>query len=212
MSKKLYFLLIVGALLLILVGVAGFLFWQKLKPTPIEDFDTAKISPRTNFEVREEASRKVVENKKDGLKFSVPKDWVLKEDVLNETLDFMIYSPDAEVGERKLIIKKGCKVSALIAQIRTDIDKFELYSKKKELKGSLNNKYERVYIGENKNYQGINNYFDLPEINMFVSVVDIPFGSRLYEINLNAAMQDKERCVNEFEEILKTISIKKKLF
>jgi hypothetical protein len=212
MSKKIYFLLIVVILLLIVVGVAGFLFWQKLKPTPIEDFDTAKISPRRNFEVKEEAGRKVIENKKDGLRFSVPQDWILKEDVLKGASDFMIYSPDAEVGEIKLIITKGCKVSSLIAQIRTDIDKFEAYSRKKELKGSLNNKYERVYIGENKNYQGINNYFDLPELNMFVSVVDIPFGSRLYEINLNAAMQDKERCLKEFDEILKTVSIKKKLF
>jgi hypothetical protein len=211
MSKKIYFLLIVVILLLIVVGVAGFLFWQKLKPTPIEDFDTAKISPRRNFEVKEEAGRKVIENKKDGLRFSVPQDWVLKEDVLRGVGSVDLYSPDAEIGDKEFIIKKGCKVAVSFVYIRTNLNTFENYLKERFNRISLftNNQYERIKIG---NYDAIKHSGTI--LNNKTARIDvyIPLNNRVVDILLSSSFQDKERCAKEFDEILKTVSIKKKLF
>jgi hypothetical protein len=210
MSKKIYFLLIVVILLLIVVGVAGFLFWQKLKPTPIEDFDTAKISPRRNFEIREEAGRKVIENKKDGLRFSVPQDWVLKEDVLRGASDFMIYSPDAEVGEREFLLKKGCKVSTGVRYIKIDVDNLEkLMKERKKSNLIINEEYEKLTID---GYKALKYKFDIQRFNISSVAVHIPIFNRIYDIGLDMVISDKERCLKEFDEILKTVSIKKKLF
>ncbi|MBU0476913.1 hypothetical protein KKB68_02835, partial [Patescibacteria group bacterium] len=57
-SKK-----IIG-LTLVLVFTAGgfFLWWQQWRETPSEQWDTAKVSPREDYIVRETSEGRVVEN------------------------------------------------------------------------------------------------------------------------------------------------------
>ncbi len=204
------FLITLTLFLLLFLGAGVFLWWNYFRPTPLEEFEFARLSPKSNFKVIQEGERKVVINEKDGLSFSVPGDWVLKEDVLPNTSDISIYSPDIELGEKPFIVLNGCKVTAAVAtNIRTDINTLEKYIRNKAPNFATNLEYEITKV---KNHEALIQHFDVPMFNLSVMGFTFPVASKVYEIGVNMATKDKERCERELKQIISTVSIKPKLF
>ncbi len=205
------FLITLTLFLLLFLGAGVFLWWNYFRPTPLEEFEFARLSPKSNFKVIQEGERKVVINEKDGLSFSVPGDWVLKEDGVKSFSDFIIYSPNAEIGERSFVLKRGCKISSGVLHIRTDAQTLEKYliQRFNNFKIFQNNSYERITIS---NYEGIKHYGETPQYQMIIIGLHIPAGPKVFEIILDSAEVDKEICIDKLEEVFKTISIRPKLF
>jgi hypothetical protein len=206
MNKRIIILIVV---ILLLISGGFSLWWWQTRPTPIEEFEFADFSPKSNFQIRQEGNRKIIENKKEGISFSVPGDWVLKEEILEGAYGFMLYSSDTEIGEREWVIKRGCKVLAAVNYINTNLPSLEEHLKRKfnNSKNIVNNTYERVKID---GHEAIRHYGEIPAFQMVGIGVYIPLNRRIYDLLLDTTFQDKQRCLKEFDNILETVSIEKR--
>jgi hypothetical protein len=202
MSKK-FIVSIFVILFLILVAGGGF-FWWKNRETPIEKWEAAKVSPEEDYTVKETPEGKVVENKKMGLSYKIPKDWILENG--NPT---RFYSPDTEFKEKSSVfLEKGCKMYIYASYIKTDLDTLKKFIDADFSKSALITKVDESSTMKVNNHPALRNRFHIERFGMSYISVDLPSKDRLYKIAISSPIGEKERCEEEFNQFLETVSIK----
>jgi len=204
LNKKFIFIFII-----ILLLIAGGVFcWQENRETPIEKWEAAKVSPEEDYVVKETPEEKIVANKKMGLSYKIPKDWLIKKDNLAS-----FHSPDAEFSEiRSDVLIKGCQIEVLVSIIKTNLATLEEYMNEDFQKWSsviAVDEFQRIKID---NYSALKYKYhvkqDRPDrIKMSYISIDTPSEKYLYKILLAAPLQETERCEEEFGQFLETVSI-----
>ncbi|MCX6789390.1 MAG: hypothetical protein NTZ42_02155 [Candidatus Gribaldobacteria bacterium] len=201
MKKK----IIVGLVgVVAIVAVAGGFFWWQNRLTPVEKWGAIAYTDAKDYIVTDTPNGKLVENKKEGLSFIVPSDWVRTNK--DTEGDAMFLSPDAKIKEGNQMLEQGCKIVAAVAKVKTNIDVLEQYLKE-NFSWSSNERslYERLKIA---NYPTIRNSFDNSKLGVYFDNTHIVTSKALYEVVLEASEQNKESCKTIFETTLKTITIK----
>ncbi|MDP2362202.1 MAG: hypothetical protein Q8M94_00380, partial [Ignavibacteria bacterium] len=148
-----------------------------------------------------------VENKKAGLLIKVPEGWEAKKiEFFEGSMGF--YAPETEGRWQDEMIKaplnKGCAIETTVVY-----RKFSLEELKEEIKeihaglGILSEEFEIITIN---NRQTLKNTFDSKFIGSGIGVYF--FGkNKSYSFALYWAPEEKEKCVQEFDNFLETISI-----
>ena len=193
MKKK-----IIIALVLILIALGGFFYWQNRE---------IKGSP-DDYVIKETAEGIFVENKKAGLSVRVPEGWEIKKIETEEGLMTLFpLETEMEIIEEKIVlpIKEGCLIRTTIVYREGDLDQI-----KKEttidhvlMGGTIYDDFEEVMMN---NYYGIKNVFESEKFGSGTSIY-IPIKNKVYGFHLVWASNGKERCVQEFDKFLETVSI-----
>ncbi len=205
-NKKIFFIFIVLAL----ISITSFFIWERyFRLTPVEEFSLAKFSPKENFKIIEKENQKLVVNLKDGISFAIPKDWEVRPKVLPKSVDFLVYSKDAEIGERAFLLKKGCKISTLVVYFNTNLENLKRYREQRGFPSADKVNYSIKKISE---YFGVESRVESKKLGIGGVSIDIPLNRRVYEISLDFSLQDKERCLSIFNQVLNTLEIKRKLW
>jgi hypothetical protein len=203
---------ILVAFFILAVISAGYLFYIK--------YQESKLGPVSyeSFKKIEENGKTFLENKEVGLKFQIPDKW--KTNYVFGWTSLSMQSDDFKVFNEKNypIPEKGCWIN-VIAQKQylnkedseyldaieligdgeylnsqnTDSSKYEVYSL-----DSIQSIKSNILINQNKDNQG--NYVS----------IEVPYNNTYYSFETHLFGQDKEKCQEEFNNFLKTISIKKK--
>ena len=199
-NKKIIFSLIV---VLILVG-GGFFWWQKNRETPIEKWDAAEVSPEEDYIAKETPEGKIVENKKMGLIYEIPKDWILQEG--NPTI---FYGPDIKFRENSSIfLEKGCKIDIYASYIITNINTLKKFIDEDFSKLSLVMKIDEFSTIEVSDYSALRYKYHSDKFRMSSISVNFPSEDKLYKIMLSSPIGEIESCEVEFDKFLETVSIK----
>lgn len=176
--------------------------WKNNQETPPEEWMAAKMSPVEDFIIKETSEGRVVENKKAGIFFKIPTDWIIKEDPSS------FYSSDAKFSEKRSdILEKGCKINIDINYIKTNIDVLEEVRQDNVSKLSSvikNEEFKRIEI---KSHSALTYSFDVENLKTSYVWIDLPFKNRLYTILLTSPTQEEERCTTEFNKFLESVSI-----
>jgi len=195
---------IVIAVFVVLILGAGGVFWWQGRETPIEKWEAAKVSPAEDYIItKETAEGKIVENKKMGLIYKIPKDWILENG--NPT---RFYSPDTEFKEKtSVILEKGCKMYVYANYIKTNLDTLKKFIDADYSKLSYAVKLDESSTIKVSNYSALRYKYQVEKFGMSYISVDFPSKDKLYKILLSNPIEEKERCEAEFNKFLETISI-----
>jgi len=195
LNRKVVFIFVV---VLILCVVGGFFWWQNREIK----------GSQADYVVKETAEGKIVENKKAGLTVEVPEGWEIKKMETEEGLmTFFPLETEMEIIEGKIVlpIKKGCLIRTTIVYREGNLDQI-----KKEttidhvlMGGTIYDDFEEVMMN---NYYGIKNVFESEKFGSGTSIY-IPIKNKVYGFHLVWASDEKERCVQEFDKFLETVSI-----
>lgn len=202
MKKKIIVLVSVAVLTLVAGGV--FYWWQKRE---------IKGSPK-DYVIKETPEGKIVENKKAGLKVRAPEKWEAEKMEVDEGLAIFYPSEtEMELREGKIVlpIKKGCFIRTTVIYKKGDFEAIKRETKLDHLLiGRVNyDEFEEITIN---NYRGLKNSFELvawgfEKLESGISIY-IPLRNKVYGFHLTWGPEDKERCVQEFNKFLETVSIK----
>jgi len=199
MAKK---FIILSIVILFLVG-GGFFWWQN-RETPIEKWEAAKVSREEDYIVKETPGGKIVENKKMGLIYEIPKDWILESG--NPT---RFYSSDTKFkGDTSVILEKGCKTYVYASYIKTDLDTLKKFIEADYSKLSYAIKLDESSTIKVSNYSALRNKYQVEKFGMSYIAIDFPSKDKLYKILLSKPIGENERCEEEFNKFLETVSIK----
>lgn len=201
--KNKYFLILIAILL-----VGGVFYWQNQKPTPPEEWDTAEVSQREDYKIIEQDDGLLVKNEKAGLSFELPEGWEFEEEFSksSESGGVSFASPDMVTATRTSIVAEGCRLKVGVTRINTDISTLkEEIPERFSYYGVELQKQELVKIAD---YKATKHIFKDPGNEMYYNGFNIPVQNRLYELILDTAIQDQERCSQEFDKISDTVSIK----
>ncbi|TFG35572.1 MAG: hypothetical protein E4H47_01180 [Parcubacteria group bacterium] len=188
--------------LILILGIGGFFLWKNNQDTPPEKWMEAKMSPVEDFIIKETPEGKIVENKKAGISFKIPTDWIVKEDPSS------FYSPDTKFSEKRSdVLEVGCKLNIDISYIKTNIDVLEKFRKENISQLSSVIKNEEFKKIEIKSYLALVYGFDVEVIGTSYSWIDVPFKNRIYTILLTSPIQEEERCQAELDKFSESISI-----
>ena len=199
-NKKIIFSLIIIILLLI---AGGFFWWQKNRETPIEKWEAAEVSSEEDYIIKETPEGKIVENKKIGLIYKIPKDWVLENG--NPT---RFYSPDAKFkGDTSVILEKGCKTYVYTSYIKTDLETLKKFIDADFSRLSSGVKLDEFSVIKISKYSALRHEYQVKNFGMEYISVDFPSKDKLYKILLSSPIEEKERCEEEFNKFLETVSI-----
>ena len=197
MNKK---IVISIAIVLILVVAGGFFWWKKIRETPIEKWEEAKYSPEEDYIAKETPEGKAVENKKMGLSYKIPKDWILEKE--NPT---RFYSPDTKFKEKSSVfLEKGCKIYVEASYIKTGIDTLKNYNDANFSSGIKIDESSTIKVS---NYSALRYKYHAKNFEMSYIGIGIPFKDKLYEIEISNPTNETERCEEEFNKFLETVSI-----
>jgi len=197
MGKKYIFVLIFVSFLLIAGGV--FYWWQNRE---------IKGSPE-DYVIKETPEGIIVENKKAGLIVKAPEGWEAKKIELREGW-VMFYSPETEIkwkeeGVVLLPLEKGCIIDTEVMY-----KKMDLIQIKSDIKYSLSPlilefiEFENITIN---NHEALRTTFDTQKVGPGI-IVNIPWNDKVYIFNLTFGADEKEKCIQEFNKFLETLSIK----
>ena len=200
-NKKIIFSLIIIILLLIAGGV---FCWQENRETPIEKWEAAKVSPAEDYIITKETPEgKIVENKKMGLSYETPKDWILEK---GDPTTF--YSPDTKIWEKRSdILEKGCKIYIWTSYIKTNLDTLKKFLDANFSKLSSVIKVDESSTIKVNNYSALRYKYHIENLGMWYISVDFPSKGKLYKIVIFNPIEEKERCEVEFNKFLETVSI-----
>lgn len=198
MAKKKKIIIFLIIILLLIVAGGVFWWWQgrEIKGSP-ED-----------YVIKETAEGKIVENKKAGLKVKVPEGWEVKKLEAEEGL-MVFYSPDikGELQDDKIIppLENGCIIHASVVYEEMDFTYLKLQAKYNlALLDVESEEFEEVMIS---NYQALKTTADTQKIGPAIGI-DIPYKDKTYSFLLIFTPDDKDKCIQEFNEFLETVSIK----
>ena len=200
LNKKIIVLVFV---ILFLVG-GGIFWWQKIRETPIEKWEAAKVSREEDYKVTKETPEgKIVENKKMGLIYEIPKDWILENG--NPT---RFYSSDTKFkGDTSVILEKGCKTYVYTSYIKTNLDTLKKFIDADFSRLSSGVKLDEFSVIKISKYSALRHEYQVKNFGMEYISVDFPSKDELYKILLSSPIEEKERCEKEFNKFLETISI-----
>ena len=195
LNKKVVFILVI----VLLLGVGGFFWWQgqEIKGSP-ED-----------YVIKETEEGKIVENKKARLTVRVPEGWEAeKMDVEEGLMIFFPLETEMEIREEKIVlpIKNGCLIRATIVYREGDFDQIKRETRRDHfLIGSVKyDEFEEITIN---NYYAVKNVFEFEKLGPGMSIY-IPVKNKVYGFHLVWALEEKEKCVQEFDKFLETVQIK----
>ena len=203
MAKKI--ILVVVIVLFLVVG--GFFWWQN-RETPVEKWDEAEVSRRADYNIKETPEGQFIENEKAGISFLIPKEWILEDDP-SYFSRISFHNPDAKFDEkRSYILEKGCVIDVYINYIKTNLDTLEKFINEDFSKSSSVIKVNKSSKTKISNYTALRYEYDAENLKMAYISIDIPSKNNLYKILLSNPIQEKERCIQEFDKFLETVSIK----
>jgi len=209
--KNKYFLVFI--LITILVAGGIFYWWQQQKLTPPEEWDTAEVSQREDYAItQQEDGGLLVKNEKAGLSLELPEGWQFEEEYSQSSVSggVSFASPDMTTGTIADVVVEGCRLKISVGEIKTDFETFkENIEERIEEQTSLNPAIvsEEINITEISNNQATKHLFKNENLEMSFVRVGIPTEQRLYELGVDAAIHQRNKCEKEFEKILDTISI-----
>jgi hypothetical protein len=196
MKKKIFILIII----VILIVVAGGIFWwrqnREIKGSPAD------------YVIKETTEGKVVENKKAGLTIKVPEGWEIKRVEFEEgAINF--YSPNTEVElrEEKIVlpIKNGCLIQTNVVYKEIDFEQIQQEARMTHIMlGVESDEFEEITIN---NYKALKNVFDLRKYGPSVGIY-IPVKNKGYAFYLYWDSEEREKCLQEFNKFLDTVSIR----
>ena len=194
MTKKIIFLIIA----ILVFGAGGFFWWQgrEIKGSP-ED-----------YVIKETAEGKIVENKKAGLTVKVPEGWIEKKIEFLEG-SIAIYTSDMEGKlEDEMIkppLKKGCAIEGAVVYKQMNFDEIKEEIKKfHAVFGITSEEFEMITIN---NRQVLKNTFDSKFLGPSIGIYLLN-KNKFYNFSIYWAPEEKEKCVQEFDKFLETVSIK----
>lgn len=197
MKKKIVFLIII----VLILAIGGFFYWQ-------QTIKEIKGSP-DDYVIKETEEGTFIENKKAELIVRAPDGWGVKRIEIDEgAIDF--YSPDLKIDQKEekiiLPLEKGCKIQASIEYKKlsfADIKTESRYSFALMNMKSIN--FEETTIN---NYPALKITFDLKEEGLGIGKsVSIPINNKVYGFSILWGPNEKEKCIEEFDTFLETISI-----
>jgi len=194
LNKKFLFLFVI----VLILTAGGFFWWQgrEIKGSP-ED-----------YVIIETEEGKFVGNKKAGLIVKTPEGWEAEKIEFSEgSMGF--YAPETEGRWQDEMIKpplnKGCVIGTAVIYKKMDFD--EVKEEIKEIHAGLGILSEELEIITINNRQALKNTFDSKFIGPSIGVYFLN-KNKLYSFALYWAIDEKERCIQEFDSFLETISIK----
>ncbi len=195
--KKIIIFLIIISLLIIAGGV--FWWWQTRE---------IKGSPE-DYMIKETTEGKIVENKKAGLKVEVPEGWEVEKIEFEEgAIDFSPPDLEASWKEGKLVLplKKGCRIQASVAYEKLNFVDIKIKANYSyALMGMKSVSFEETTV---KKYPALKSIFDTQEEGSGVGVsISIPMDNKVYGFSAVWGPDDKDKCIQEFDKFLETISI-----
>jgi len=203
LKRVIFFVIVI--LLLITIGV---FLWNKYKKPDIPYVLSEE------FTIRETEQEKIIEYKETGFKIIIPSNWEISGFIARNGL--LLTSPDFEFHEKvgpysPPIPEKGCSMTVSIIKrslLDMEYDPIgHLIDACPEVGQNCNDYVivefngirglEHTYVSENSLIPG-----------KYVSI-EIPKNDKLYSFETHLFSQDKERCEQEFNQILNTIEIRK---
>ena len=203
MTKKVLIFLIILALTL-----GGFFYWQKKQLTPSKEWTISDVIEQKDYIIEENEEKLVIKHVKSSFSFQLDKEWTYSDqNVYISSSDITFYSPDSVINQETNTPKNGCKITLQISDVKIDAPTLENRIKEKFTWDSIIfNEYKNERIG---GHESIRHIFEDEKLQAHFVGVHIPTDNKLFEILLEAGLRDKEKCKDEFEEALKTISFKK---
>ncbi len=199
LNKKIIFIF---GIILILCVAGGFFWWQN-KETPINKWDTAEVSLREDYIIKETPKGIMVENKTVGLSYEIPKDWILENGNPSR-----FYSPDTKFkGDTSVILEKGCKTYVYTSYIKTNLETLKKFIDADFSKLSSGVKLDEFSVIKISKYSALRHEYQVKNFGMEYISVDFPSKDKLYKILLSSPIEEKERCEEEFDTFLETVSI-----
>ena len=215
MKKKLI-ILIVFILLLVVSG--GVFWWERKRGNNVKTTQGDVISEEvsvsaSDFKVIGGPDGKIVRNKKEGLSFKIPKDWIMKK--YDKEIDLL--SPDTEldkygnISPENIKQKRGCGISVMISKCkkvnsavltRAEIIKSKIVQAKENPKEAEEKGYKFTEIDGKPALKTIvqNNGKEKPIL------VEVPLDNTIYSFGYSFIFLD--RCSQAFENFLGSVSIK----
>jgi len=195
LNKKVIFVFVI----FLILSAGGFFYWwgnREIKGSP-ED-----------YVIIETEEGKFVENKKAGLVVRVPEGWEAEKIELFEEGSAVIQTLDIE-GEKRdgvavLPLTRGCGIEITITYKALNFD--EIKKEAREIHWMLvpiSEEFEEVIINNKK---ALKNTWESKAKGPMIAIY-IPAGNKVYTFTLAWAPNEKERCIQEFESFLETISI-----
>jgi uncharacterized protein YpmB len=209
MNKK-YILIIISFLILLLIVLFLFLSGNKeeVKMGPVS-FDS--------FEIKKLGNDSFVENEKAGLRFMIPQGWVAVNDNLAgfsmKSEDFI---PFREMFSSASVPKQGCWIGASV-KFEKEGSNYDLFYS--EIKNYIENpEYMEAMKSDNRGYELlevdgkkalkeaiINNTDNVGE----AILIWIPIDNKVYLFEADIFGENQNRCREEFNKFLSTVSITK---
>ena len=165
-----------------------------------------KGSPE-DYVIKETEQGKIIENKRAGLRFEVPAEWEAQKIEFLEG-SVVINTKDIEgVWRNEMVnppLTKGCGIEIGVVYRKMDFDEI-----KKEVKdihfglGIKSEEFEQITIN---NQDALKNTFDSISLGPGI-VIYIPNKNKLYGFSVNWAPEEKEKCIQEFNQFLETVLI-----
>ena len=188
-------LIILTIIILVLIGGGLFYWWQNRE---------IKGSPE-DYVIKETEEGKFVENKKAGLKVKVPEGWEVRKIKFSEG-SVVFYTPD--VDERwlnELIpLESGCGIDTAVVYKKMN---FETIIKEiKDIHAGLGIKSEEFEMTIIDGQQALKNTFDSLLLGPGIAVY-FTQKNKLYSFCLYWGLDEKEKCVQEFDKFLETVLI-----
>ena len=189
---------VVITLVIVLVLAGGFFYWWQNREIKGSSED---------YIIKETEEGKIVENKKAGLTVKVPEGWEVEKMETKEG-SILTYTSDIEGKEWNEMVAppltKGCGIEISVVYKKMNFE--EIKEEVKTIHWGLQIKSEEFEEITINNYLSLKNTFD-SEILGPAMVIYIPKGNKLYDFDLYFAPNEKERCLQEFNQFLENISI-----
>lgn len=162
-----------------------------------------------DYVIKETEEGIFVENKKAGLIVKAPEGWDVKKVEIGEgAVDF--YSSNLEINQREggiiLPLEKGCKIQASVGYEKSDFVEIETELRYSfALMGMKSVDFEEIIVD---NYPSLKSTFDIKEKGSGIGMsVSVPTNNKVYGFSVMWGSDEEERCIQEFDEFLETISI-----
>ena len=194
-NKRNFFVLFI---LFLLLFVGGVFLWQKRE---------IKGSPE-DYVIKETEEGKIVENKRAGLTMKVPEGWTEKK---IEFLEGSVVFDTSDIEGRwedemvKPPLKRGCGIETAVVYEKMSFE--EVKEEIKEIHLGLGIKSEEFEVIIINDSQVLKNTFNSVALGPSIAVY-FTQENKLYSFCLYWAPEDKERCVQKFNNFLETVSIK----
>ncbi len=195
LNKKVIFIF---GIILILLAAGGLFFWwqnREIKGNPAD------------YVIKETAEGKIVENKKAGLTVKAPEGWGVEKVEFEEgAINF--YSPNtkAELQEGKIVlpVKNGCLIQTNIVYKKMDFEQIQQEARRTHIMlGVKSDEFEEIIIN---NSNALKNIFDLYKYGSGIGIY-VPIKNKGYAFYLYWDSEEKEKCIQEFDKFLETVSI-----